>query len=61
MLFKIVFGIKRHQIYVFFSVFQWFWCVEVKNEKNLKKFIVIYFQAKTYFEKHPALQSQTHT
>jgi len=29
-------------------------------KKNPKKIILMYFQMKRYFEKHSALQSQTH-
>jgi hypothetical protein len=31
-----------------------------KKKKNLKKFILMHFQVKSYFKKHHAPQSQTH-
>jgi len=63
MLFKGVFSLKKHRIDGFLSIFWWFWCVDVKNRKRIwkKKFILIYFQVKSYFEKHLSPQSQIQT
>jgi hypothetical protein len=33
---------------------------KIKKKKNLKKFILMHFQVKSYFKKHHAPQSQTH-
>jgi hypothetical protein len=36
--FKSAFGLKKHQINAFFSVFRWFSCADIKTEKqNLEK------------------------
>lgn len=41
---------------IFFSVFRWFWCTNVKNEKISEK--INYFDA-FFSKKHPAPQYQT--
>jgi hypothetical protein len=59
---KVLLAWKNIKLILFFVRFMMVLiCLCQKWNKNLKKFILMYFQVKSYFKKHSAPQSQTHT
>jgi hypothetical protein len=58
-MFLCVYHLKKHQVVVFFMLFNYF-DVIVLEIKKIKKIILIYVQVKNIFEKHLTPQYQTH-